>query len=69
MNHLQQATDDSPVTKSIRVSGTLWNELVMHLGATSVSRSDSMQAMLTRWIEAGLRREQQELEGDSEESI
>lgn len=55
------------VPKTIRMPGLLWNECVAHLQACSMSRDESMQSMLVRWIEAGLKREQQEFESDSEE--
>jgi hypothetical protein len=48
--------------------GPLWNELVLHLEAVALRDEETMTAMLNRWIEAGLRREQQELESDSEEN-
>lgn len=64
MRPLRQSVIEETTRHTLWLPGMLWNELVLH---RQLAGEASMKSMLLRWIEAGLRREQQELEDDSEE--
>ena len=46
----------------LRFPPALWERLVLHRQLTAIGRKDTMQAMLVKWIEMGLRREEPEID-------
>ena len=62
MQTLREVRQSGLVMRAFRVPGSLWNEVIEHRRMTAIDRRDTLSSMLIRWIEQGLKREQQEID-------
>ena len=46
----------------LRFPPALWERVKLQHASTAIGRTDTIQAMLLRWIETGLRREEPEID-------